>query len=153
MLGDVAVAVHPDDPRYRHLIGRFVTHPFTQQRLAVIGDAVLVDPELGSGAVKITPAHDANDFECGKRHNLPQVRQGNDISLPTAADVYAVFVQLPCVVGPPPSLIRDMKINILNGDGTLNEACGKYAGMNRFEVSSSHPPCTARPCSFISRFL
>lgn len=70
MLGDTAVAVHPDDPRYKHLHGKFVIHPFNQRRIPIICDKELVDMEFGTGAVKITPAHDPNDYECGKRHNL-----------------------------------------------------------------------------------
>ncbi|MEC8192136.1 MAG: valine--tRNA ligase [Myxococcota bacterium] len=71
MLGDTAVAVHPEDPRYAHLIGTRVKHPFVDRLIPIVGDAVLVDPEFGTGAVKITPAHDFNDFEVGKRHDLP----------------------------------------------------------------------------------
>jgi len=97
MLGDTAVAVHPDDERYRHLIGKTVRHPFTGEEIPIVADAILVDPEFGTGAVKITPAHDFNDFEVGKRHGLP------------------------------------MK-NVLNPDGTLNEAAGRFAGMDRFEA-------------------
>ena len=70
MLGDGAVAVHPEDPRYKHLHGKFVVHPFNGRRIPIICDAQLVDMAFGTGAVKITPAHDPNDYECGKRHNL-----------------------------------------------------------------------------------
>jgi valyl-tRNA synthetase len=70
MLGDTAVAVHPEDPRYTHLHGKFVIHPFNGRRIPIICDSVLVDMTFGTGAVKITPAHDPNDYECGKRHNL-----------------------------------------------------------------------------------
>jgi valyl-tRNA synthetase len=70
MLGDTAVAVHPDDARYTHLIGRHVILPLTGRRIPIIADAYS-DPEKGTGAVKITPAHDFNDFEVGQRHNLP----------------------------------------------------------------------------------
>ena len=73
MLGDTAVAVHPDDERYRHLIGKFVRHPLLATEIRVVGDAVLVDPTFGSGAVKVTPAHDFNDHEVGKRHDLPMI--------------------------------------------------------------------------------
>jgi len=74
MLGDVAVAVHPDDPRYKHLHGKELEHPFIKDRkIIVITDAILVNMEFGTGAVKITPAHDPNDYQCGKRHNLPQI--------------------------------------------------------------------------------
>ena len=97
MLGDTAVAVHPDDPRYRDLIGRTVRHPFVDRDIPIVADAILVDPEFGSGAVKITPAHDFNDFEVGKRHGLEM-------------------------------------INILNKDATLNDRCGEFAGMDRFDA-------------------
>ena len=70
MLGDTAVAVHPDDERYRHLVGTEIAHPLTGRTIPVVADDY-VDPEFGSGAVKITPAHDPNDFEIGKRHDLP----------------------------------------------------------------------------------
>ena len=79
MLGDVAVAVHPDDPRYKDLVGKELIHPFLPERhLTIITDAELVDMNLGTGAVKITPAHDPNDFKCGQRHNLPQINIFND---------------------------------------------------------------------------
>jgi valyl-tRNA synthetase len=70
MLGDTAVAVHPDDSRYRDLVGRFVTLPLTGRRIPIVADAYS-DPEKGTGAVKITPAHDFNDFAVGERHGLP----------------------------------------------------------------------------------
>ncbi|KAG7342354.1 valyl-tRNA synthetase [Nitzschia inconspicua] len=70
MLGDTAVAVHPEDPRYKHLHGKHVIHPFSGRKIPIITDPELVDMSFGTGAVKITPAHDPNDYECGKRHNL-----------------------------------------------------------------------------------
>ena len=73
MLGDTAVAVHPEDPRYNHLIGKKVRLPLTSRDIPVIGDPILVDREFGTGAVKITPGHDFNDFEAGERHNLPRI--------------------------------------------------------------------------------
>ena len=72
MLGDSGVAVHPDDERYRHLVGRMIVLPLTGRRIPVVADSYS-DPEKGTGAVKITPAHDFNDFEVGKRHNLDQI--------------------------------------------------------------------------------
>jgi valyl-tRNA synthetase len=72
MLGDTAVAVHPDDERYTDLIGKRVILPLVGREIPVIADQYS-DPEKGSGAVKITPAHDFNDFEVGRRHNLPQI--------------------------------------------------------------------------------
>ncbi|NOS83343.1 MAG: valine--tRNA ligase [Nitrospira sp.] len=73
MLGDTAVAVHPDDPRYRHLIGKKVRVPLTSREIPIVGDSILVDLAFGTGAVKITPAHDFNDFEAGERHGLPRI--------------------------------------------------------------------------------
>merc|ERR1711966_174666 len=70
MLGDTGVAIHPDDSRYKHLHGKYVIHPFNGRRIPIICDRELVNMEFGTGAVKITPAHDPNDYECGKRHNL-----------------------------------------------------------------------------------
>jgi len=74
MLGDTAVAVHPDDPRYRHLIGKKIRLPLTGRDIPIVGDSILVDLEFGTGAVKITPAHDFNDFEAGERHSLDRIR-------------------------------------------------------------------------------
>ncbi|CAN0389372.1 unnamed protein product [Lampetra fluviatilis] len=72
MLGDTGVAVHPDDPRYTHLRGRFVLHPFCGRRLPIVHDD-FVDTNFGTGAVKLTPGHDPTDFECGSRHGLETV--------------------------------------------------------------------------------
>ena len=72
MLGDTAVAVHPDDPRYAHLVGREVELPLTGRMIPVVADPH-VDPEFGTGAVKVTPAHDGDDFEIGRRHDLPAI--------------------------------------------------------------------------------
>ena len=72
MLGDTAIAVHPDDDRYRHLVGAALPHPFQDRDIVVVADAH-VDPEFGTGAVKVTPAHDPNDFEIGVRHGLPML--------------------------------------------------------------------------------
>ncbi|MCL2364351.1 MAG: valine--tRNA ligase [Defluviitaleaceae bacterium] len=101
MLGDTAIAVHPDDERYAALIGKAVRLPFfdnhgdlaARAEIPIISDSY-VDKEYGTGVVKITPAHDPNDFEIGERHNLPRV-------------------------------------NILNDDGTINAAGGKYEGLPR----------------------
>ena len=70
MLGDSAVAVHPDDPRYRDLVGKMVELPLVGRQIPIVADSY-ADPEQGTGAVKITPAHDFNDFEVGRRHDLP----------------------------------------------------------------------------------
>ncbi|WP_433126584.1 valine--tRNA ligase [Micromonospora sp. CA-240977] len=72
MLGDTAVAVHPDDERYQHLIGTEVELPLTGRRIPIVADAH-VDPSFGTGMVKVTPAHDPNDFEIGQRHDLPAI--------------------------------------------------------------------------------
>ncbi len=72
MLGDTGIAVHPDDERYRHLVGREIEMPLTGRRIPVVADEH-VDPEFGTGAVKVTPAHDPNDFEIGQRHGLPSI--------------------------------------------------------------------------------
>jgi valyl-tRNA synthetase len=72
MLGDAAVAVHPDDPRYRALVGRTVELPLTGRRIPIVADAY-VDMQFGSGAVKVTPAHDPNDYEIAQRHGLPLI--------------------------------------------------------------------------------
>ena len=95
ILGDSALAVHPEDERYRHLIGQRAEVPFGNGRTIPIIADEYVDREFGTGALKITPGHDVNDYEIGKRHNLEI-------------------------------------INIMNNDGTLNAAAGKYAGMERF---------------------
>jgi len=72
MLGDTGVAVHPDDARYTDVVGRMIRHPLTGRLIPVVADE-WADPELGSGAVKITPAHDFNDFAVGQRHDLPRI--------------------------------------------------------------------------------
>jgi valyl-tRNA synthetase len=77
MLGDTAVAVHPEDDRYKHLIGKTVILPITGREIPIVGDDY-VDMEFGSGAVKITPAHDPNDFEIGNRHNLERILVMNE---------------------------------------------------------------------------
>jgi valyl-tRNA synthetase len=71
MLGDSAVAVHPNDERYINLVGQEIILPLVERRMPIIADTY-VDPEFGTGCVKITPAHDFNDYEIGKRHNLPE---------------------------------------------------------------------------------
>jgi valyl-tRNA synthetase len=94
MLGDTALAVHPEDERYARFIGRTVTLPLAGREIPVIADAY-VDREFGTGVVKITPAHDPNDFEVGRRHGLDE-------------------------------------INVMTGDAHMNQAAGKYAGLDRF---------------------
>ncbi|CAI5709553.1 unnamed protein product [Peronospora destructor] len=73
IFGDVAVAVHPNDLRYTQFHGKYVIHPFSRERIPIVTDDVLVNMELGTGVVKVTPAHDPKDFECGRRHNLPEI--------------------------------------------------------------------------------
>ena len=77
MLGDAAIAVHPDDERYKDLVGKNVILPLVNKEIPIVSD-YYVDKEFGTGAVKITPAHDPNDFEVGKRHNLPEINVMND---------------------------------------------------------------------------
>jgi valyl-tRNA synthetase len=84
MLGDTAVAVHPQDPRHQGKLGKKIKHPFVEREIPVIGDEVLVDPKFGTGAVKVTPAHDPNDFECGQRHGLPVVSIFDEKGIVTA---------------------------------------------------------------------
>ena len=77
LLGDTAVAVNPDDDRYKHLIGKTLKLPLTDREIPVIADPY-VDKEFGTGCVKITPAHDPNDFEVGRRHNLAEINIMHD---------------------------------------------------------------------------
>ncbi len=89
MLGDTAVAVHPDDERYQRFVGKTVMLPLMNREIPIIADAY-VDREFGTGVVKITPAHDPNDFEVGKRHNLPEIDvMTNDGHMNAAAGKYA----------------------------------------------------------------
>ncbi|KIF62691.1 valyl-tRNA synthetase [Pseudomonas fluorescens] len=114
MLGDSAVAVNPNDERYKALIGKFVELPLVGRRIPIIADDYC-DPEFGTGCVKITPAHDFNDYEVGKRHNLPllNIFDKNANVLPAA--------------------------QVFNLDGTLNESIdgkipAEFAGLERFEA-------------------
>jgi len=89
ILGDTAVAVHPDDKRYLHLHGKTVRLPLLGREIPVIADT-MVDPKFGTGVVKVTPAHDPNDFEVGKRHQLPFIKViGEDVRMTAAAGPYA----------------------------------------------------------------
>ncbi len=85
MLGDTALAVHPDDERYRDLIGSEAILPIANRRIAIIGDPILVNPEFGTGVVKVTPAHDKNDYEAGKRNGLPEIQVIDETGHMTAA--------------------------------------------------------------------
>src|SRR5438270_7729352 len=96
MLGDVAVAVHPDDDRYNKLVGKSVLLPMANVEIPVIADEY-VDPAFGTGVVKITPAHDANDFEVGKRHQLPA---------PVVIDEHGDMNEGPDAAGRLPALLR-----------------------------------------------
>jgi valyl-tRNA synthetase len=96
MLGDTGVAVNPSDPRYAHLVGRTIELPLVGRRIPIVADPH-VDPAFGTGCVKVTPAHDPNDFAIGQRHGLPQ-------------------------------------ITVMAKDGTMNEAAGRFAGLDRFEA-------------------
>lgn len=80
MLGDTAIAVHPEDERYKHLHGKFVQHPFLNRKIPIVTDE-MVERDFGTGAVKITPAHDPNDYEVGKRHKLPFITIFDDNGL------------------------------------------------------------------------
>lgn len=91
MLGDTAVAVHPDDERYKALHGRLLQHPFTNRQIPIVCDTY-VDRNFGTGAVKITPAHDHNDFELGQRHQLPLVQMLDDEGrVPNDPTLFAEF--------------------------------------------------------------
>ncbi|MGP3978428.1 valine--tRNA ligase [Streptomyces sp. 8N114] len=87
MLGDTAVAVHPDDERYQHLIGKLIKLPLTDRSIPVVADSH-VDPEFGTGQVKVTPAHDPNDFEIGRRHGLPMLTVMDERGVITAHGPY-----------------------------------------------------------------
>ncbi len=78
MLGDTAIAVHPEDERYHGVVGMRAIHPLLGRMIPIIADAVLVDPKFGTGAVKVTPAHDASDFATGERHGLERINLLND---------------------------------------------------------------------------
>ncbi|WP_061810214.1 valine--tRNA ligase [Rossellomorea vietnamensis] len=96
MLGDTAVAVHPEDDRYKHLIGKNVILPIVGREIPIVGDDY-VDMEFGSGAVKITPAHDPNDFEIGNRHNLERILVMNeDGTMNEKADKYNGMDRFDC---------------------------------------------------------
>lgn len=96
LLGDTAVAVHPDDERYKKYIGKMVILPLVNKEIPVIGDSY-VDIELGTGALKVTPAHDPNDFEIGKRHNLEEITILNeDASINSNGGIYEGLDRYEC---------------------------------------------------------
>ena len=114
LLGDAAVAVHPEDPRYKDLIGQYVELPLVGRRIPIVGDDYC-DPEFGTGCVKLTPAHDFNDYEVGKRHNLPLINVFDaDAAVLPGAQVFNL----------------DGSVNGMF-DATLPAA---YAGLDRFEA-------------------
>ncbi|MGP0147936.1 valine--tRNA ligase [Pseudomonas oryzihabitans] len=114
LLGDAAVAVHPEDPHYKDLIGQYVELPLVGRRIPIVGDDYC-DPEFGTGCVKITPAHDFNDYEVGKRHNLPLINVFDaDAAILPGAQVFNL----------------DGSVNGMF-DATLPAA---YAGLDRFEA-------------------
>jgi len=85
MLGDTGLAVHPEDERYKELIGRKAVLPIANREIPIVADAILVDPEFGTGVVKVTPAHDRNDYEAGKRNGLPELQVIDETGRMTAA--------------------------------------------------------------------
>ncbi len=121
MLGDTAVAVHPLDPRYKDLIGKTIDLPLTTRRIPVIGDSVLVDLEFGTGAVKVTPAHDFNDYEAGLRHtpSLPRIKMLDEKAdiLPEIPDVLPDVLKL--IAGKPAKKARGMVVELLSERGFL----------------------------------
>ena len=110
LLGDTAVAVNPEDPRYKDLIGKTVILPLVGKEIPIIGDEH-ADMEFGTGVVKITPAHDPNDFEVGKRHNLPQINVMNDDG--TMNDLAGKYAGMDRFVA------RKAMVKDLEADGTL----------------------------------
>src|SRR5579872_3089414 len=127
MLGDVAVAVHPDNERLKHLIGKHAIPPLVGRRIPIIGDTY-ADPEKGSGAVKITPAHDFNDFEVGRRHDLPLISVFDDEAHLTLKD-NAPFLDgarpdadlLEALEGKPRELARKLIVERLETAGLIEK--------------------------------
>ena len=123
MLGDTAVAVHPLDPRYKDLIGRTVDLPLTNRKIPIVGDAILVDLEFGTGAVKVTPAHDFNDYEAGLRQTpeLLRVKMLND-KAEIMADIPDVLPGiLSQIAGKPAKKARGMVVELLKEQGYLGK--------------------------------
>jgi valyl-tRNA synthetase len=119
--GDTAVAVNPEDPRYKHLIGKKVRLPIIGREIPIVGD-LHADPTKGSGAVKITPAHDPNDYEVGKRHDLPLVRCiGLDGAMTAEAAQYAGMDRFACRK----QLLKDLEASgVLLGSTEITHAVG-----------------------------
>jgi valyl-tRNA synthetase len=121
MLGDTAVAVHPLDPRYKDLIGKTVDLPLTNRKIPIIGDSILVDLEFGTGAVKVTPAHDFNDYEAGQRQtpNLPRIKMLDD-KAQVLSDIPDVFPDVQRqVAGKHAKKARGMIVELLQERGYL----------------------------------
>ena len=122
MLGDTAVAVHPDDPRFNRWIGARVALPLTTRTIPVVGDAILVDREFGTGAVKITPAHDFNDEKAGQRHGLPAISLFDvhgRIDVQTLLNDAQAIPSLMPIAGRPIKDARTMIVQQLEQDGFL----------------------------------
>ena len=121
MLGDTAVAVHPLDPRYKDLIGKTVDLPLTNRKIPIIGDSILVDLEFGTGAVKVTPAHDFNDYEAGQRQKpeLARIKMLDDKAqiLSDIPDVLPEVQKL--VAGKPAKKARGIVVELLSEQGKL----------------------------------
>ncbi len=121
MLGDTAVAVHPLDPRYKELIGKTVDLPLTDRKIPVIGDSILVDLEFGTGAVKVTPAHDFNDYEAGLRQDppLPRIKMLDD-KANIRSDIPDVLPEvLKLIAGKPAKKARGLVVELLQEKGFL----------------------------------
>jgi valyl-tRNA synthetase len=121
MLGDTAVAVHPLDPRYKDLIGKTVDLPLTNRKIPIIGDSILVDLEFGTGAVKVTPAHDFNDYEAGLRQKpeLLRVKMLNDHA-EIAPDIPDILPDVrKQIAGKPVKKARGIVVELLNEKGYL----------------------------------
>jgi len=121
MLGDTAVAVHPLDPRYKDLIGKTVDLPLTDRKIPVVGDSILVDLEFGTGAVKVTPAHDFNDYEAGQRQTPPLARiKMLDDKADILADIPDVHPDaLKLISGKPAKKARGLVVELLQEKGFL----------------------------------
>ena len=142
MLGDTAVAVHPDDERYKHLVGKRIKLPLTDRTIPVVADTH-VDPEFGTGAVKVTPAHDPNDFAIGQRHGLESI---------TVMDERAVIT----VHGPFQGLdrfeARSAIVGALRSQGRIVAEKRPYVHSRRATARAAGPPSSrACPCSGGSR--
>ena len=121
MLGDTAVAVHPLDPRYKDLIGKTVDLPLTGRKIPIIGDSILVDLEFGTGAVKVTPAHDFNDYEAGQRQKpeLPRIKILNDAA-EIRGDIPDVKPDvLKLIAGKPAKKARGLVVELLQERGFM----------------------------------